>query len=204
MSKSFNFAEIRGAWREGTWKEPKVFMRAIIGALLLLNLIGAGFAFHLFGRSAEELSQELSSIEQTLSIARAHLNQTRQISGKVEKARVEGEQFLTSYMTLRRTTYSTVLSELQRAADAAGMTLREQTMAPLDPIKGSDDLSMMTITASFEGTYASLMKFVNLLDRSPRFMIIETLQAAPQPNGKALMVTMKVNTFVRGDTEDAI
>ena len=39
---------------------------------------------------------------------------------------------------------------------------------------------MMSITANYEGTYANLMRFVHELDRSPRLLIIEALNAAPQ------------------------
>jgi len=38
---------------------------------------------------------------------------------------------------------------------------------------------MMSISAGYEGTYANLTKFVNLLDKSPRFLIIENMQTAP-------------------------
>ena len=57
----------------------------------------------------------------------------------------------------------------------------------------------MTISAAYEGNYASLTKFVNLLDKSPRFLIIESLMAAPQQstNGDLLSVTIKLDTFVR-------
>jgi hypothetical protein len=79
------------------------------------------------------------------------------------------------------------------------MNMKEATIAPLDAIEGSDDLDMMTISVNFEGGYGQLIKFVNLLDRSPRLLIMESLQAAPQPKGDVLTVNVKVNTFVRED-----
>ena len=204
MSRSFDLSRFRLSLGDTDWKQPRVLIRGLLGVLLLLNLVAAGFAFHLFGRSAEELERELALSQRSLLEQRTRLNRTRQIAGKVERARVEGDQFLASYMTPRRTTYSTVLAELQSAAESAGTTWREGAIAPLEPLKGSNDLSMMTITASFDGTYPDLLKFVNLLDRSPRFLIIATLQAAPQPGGKMLTVTVKVNTFVRDDTGEII
>jgi hypothetical protein len=66
-------------------------------------------------------------------------------------------------------------------------------------VEGSDTLSQITISAAYEGTYANLTKFVNLLDKSPRFLIIESLTAAPQQTnvGDTLSVTIKLDTFVR-------
>ena len=59
-----------------------------------------------------------------------------------------------------------------------------------------DTLEQLTISASFEGSYANLTKFVNLLDRSQRFLIIESLQAQPQPSG-ILGVNVRLDTFIR-------
>ena len=58
---------------------------------------------------------------------------------------------------------------------------------------------MLTTTVGFDGTYANLTKFVNLLDKSPRFLIIENMQAAApqQQGGQALNVTLKIDTFVK-------
>ena len=87
------------------------------------------------------------------------------------------------YVTDRRTTSSHIEEELNAAAKEAGIKRREQSLV-LEPIEGSDTLSMMTITAGFEGTYANLTKFVNLLDKSPRFLIIENMVASPQQDGQ--------------------
>ena len=124
--------------------------------------------------------------------------------GKVQKARGEGDQFLTLYMTPRRTTYSQVYAEIQDAAEKSGMKWKEGTFSPPDPVKGSDDLSMVSLSVSFEGPYPNLLKFVNLLDRSKRFLIIESLVAAPLPDGKTLSTMVKINTFVRNDGAGAL
>ena len=45
---------------------------------------------------------------------------------------------------------------------------------------------MMTISANYEGRYSDLRQFISSLDRSDRFLIIEDITAAPQPEpGKA-------------------
>ncbi len=204
MPRNFDLAGWTDSARNADWRDPRVFVRVGLGVLVVLNLVTAAFAFHVFGRSPQQVADELAATQNSVNAQRNQLTRTRQIVGKVEKASGEGNQFLATYMTPRRTTYSTVVSELQQAAESSSLTWKEGTIAPLDPVKGSADLSMMTINASFEGTYPNLLKFINLLDRSPRFLIINQLAATPQPNGHTLSVTLKVNAFVRGDTEGAI
>jgi hypothetical protein len=62
---------------------------------------------------------------------------------------------------------------------------------------------MLTITAGFEGGYPQLMKLVNSLDRSPRFLLMDQLQVAPQPKGDVLDAVVRINTFIRDEPEGA-
>ena len=98
---------------------------------------------------------------------------------------------------------STIQGELVQIAKEAGITYQPTTWTP-EPIEGSDTLGMMTINAGCQGTYAALSKFVNLVDKSPRFLIIESMVAAPQQTGQILNVTVKVDTFVKEQGLDRI
>jgi Tfp pilus assembly protein PilO len=188
----------------GSLKEPKVLVRAGLGLLLVANLVAATFAFHLFGASPEGVNAALASARLRLLAAQTHLTRSKTLSGRIDKGREESATFLASYLTSRRHTYSNIISEITQTAKTAGMSMKEATISPLDAIEGSDDLDMMTISINFEGGYPQLIKFVNLLDRSPRFLIMESLQAAPQPKGDVLTVNIKLNTFVREDPADQI
>ena len=110
----------------------------------------------------------------------------------------EGDQFLGKYFLTRRAASEMLLTELGNAA--AGSKIKErETSVSVEPIEGSDTLSMMTIVAAYEGTYADLMHFVHEIDRSPSLMIIESLNAAPQAGTNSLSVSLKLDTFVRED-----
>jgi type IV pilus assembly protein PilO len=197
MPRSFNFNLSAAKLRE-----PKTLVRVGLGVLLAANLVAAVFAFHLVGASPEGISNELAASRLQLLAAQTRLNRGKTLSGRIDKGRDETVAFLNTYLTTRRHTYSTIISEITETAKTAGMNMKEATISPLDAIEGSDDLDMMTITVNFEGNYGQLIKFVNLLDRSPRFLIIESLQAAPQPKGDILTVSLKLNTFIREEAGD--
>ncbi|MBZ5577282.1 MAG: hypothetical protein LAP40_12040 [Acidobacteriia bacterium] len=177
-------------------RDPRVVVRGVIGVLLAANLAAAVMAFKPFGGSADELRQRRSELQLQLTQSQARLARTKQLAGKVEMARTQGDEFLSQYVTDRRTTYSTILEELDRTAQEAGIKTRDRNVE-LNPIEGSDTLEMMSITAGYEGSYANLQKFVGLLDKSPRFLIIESLSAAPQQGGQVLNVSLKLDTFVK-------
>lgn len=184
-----------------TLTDPKLAVRICLGVLLAANLVAAGFAFHLFDQSPEALSGELASALTSRQTEQARLVRSRVLTANIDKGKTEGERFLASYMTSRRVTYSTIVGELTESAKAAGMDKAGGTASPLDPIQGSEDLDMMSISLNLEGTYPQLMKFVNLLDRSQRFLLIETLTVTPRAKTDVLTVNVKLDTFVKDDKD---
>jgi len=197
MPKSFNLAAV---------KDPRVVMRVIIGTLLAANLAAAVITFKPFGGSATDLREQAERGMAQLSQLQARLATSKQLVEKVQKARRDEDQFLATYFMDVRTHSTTIVEELTRAAAQAGIKQLGTAQFNRDPIEGSDSLVMMSAQAGFEGTYANLTKFVNLLDKSPRFLIIESMQAAaPQAQGgQTLSVTFKIDAFVKDSTGAAL
>lgn len=196
MSKSFKVS--LPAASSLNLKDPRVLVRAALGVLVLANIAAALMVFKPWGGSAEDLAREQIDLQQRLTSIEARLEKTKSLVTKAERAREDGDGFLAEYTTERRTIFSTIFAELERVAHEAGIQPRPSSYE-LEPVEGSDTLYQMNISAAYEGSYANLIKFVNLLDKSPRFLIIESLMAAPQQSnaGDLLSVSIKLDTFVR-------
>jgi type IV pilus assembly protein PilO len=183
-------------------KEPRLMLRVLIGALLAANLAMAVVAFKPFGGSADDLGKNEAALRARLAATQARLAIGKRLADKVETARSQGDQFLAKYVVERRMASSAVYEELTRIATEAGIQPGQGSFQ-YDEIEGSDTLQMMTISVGFEGTYPQITKFVNLVDKSPRFFVIESMQtAAPQQNAQRLTVQLKIKTFVRGAAGD--
>jgi hypothetical protein len=178
-------------------KDPRVAMRIVLGVLVAANLVAALIVFRPWGGSAEDLAHQEQQLRQQLAQAEAHLKQSQLVVTKVEQAKQEGDQFLAKYLTDRPTTMSTIDEELYRIGKDAGVTPKGSA-TNLEPVDGSDTLSQMTITASYEAAYANLAKLVNLIDKSQRFLIVSSMVATPKTNDNKLTVTIRLDTFVRG------
>lgn len=182
------------AW--AAWKEPRILSRTIIGALLAANLAAAVIAFKPFGGSAEDLRREEAALSQQLTSLRARVDKDKQLVSKMQNARKDTDQFLTKYVTDKRVGASTLAIELDRIATEAGVKPLPVTYAEQD-IEGSDGMKLVSVTEGCDGTYANLAKYINLVDKSPHFLIIENLAAgAPQQNGAPLNVQIKIATFM--------
>ncbi len=193
MLKNFNWAE----WKSAVSSRGASFwVRVSMAVLLVANLVMAYFVFYPVGGTSEEMEEKRQALVTQLRSKRVAFDRSKLISTKVEKGQTDGDQFLGNYFLDRRTTYSTVVSELALMAKNSGVRAKEQAMNE-EPIEGSESLSMLTITGNYEGTYPDLLKFVNQIDRYPRLLIIEQLTASPQAQTGLLSVSIKVNTFIQ-------
>ena len=178
----------------GGLKDPRVGMRALIGLLLLANLAMAVLAFHPFGGSAGDLARQQAAKQAQLAALNARVRNAKQLVEKVQAARQAVDGFLDKYFMDRKTTTSDIWSELQRISAESGVDLQPGSFE-LSEIEGSDTMKQLGLQVGCEGTYQSLTKFVSLLDKSPRFLIVENIHAAPVQNGQRVNVTFKIDTF---------
>src|SRR5208283_2062418 len=178
-------------------QNPTSIAQLVIGGLVALNLVAAYFMVRPPGGSPEELQSEVRDTTAKLHQQRAVLERTKVLVGKIEAGRQQGDQFLSKYFLPSGIAYSTVFADLIDLAKDAQMKTKESTYN-VEEIDGSDTLSTMTITQSLEGTYPQLIHFINALDKSPRLLVVESLQATPQTSG-GLAVQMKLQTYVRED-----
>ena len=193
-------------WKRLSITDPRVAMRALIGLLLLANLVAAAIAFKPFGGSADDLRKEQSRLSSQLRQLQATLEKSRQHVEKIQIARTQGDEFLAKYIMESRSAAAITVEEMNKAAADAGIRALPEN-ASYEAIEGSDTLQMMSIMAEFQGSYAGLAKLVNLLEKSPQFLIIDfmNLNAPQQQNGpqnaaQNLNVSVRLLTFVRDDS----
>jgi hypothetical protein len=177
---------------------PRAVIRLGLGVLVAANLVAAYFVVRPIGGSAQDLSQQALEMHSQIRQQQGVLDRTRVLVSKIESGRGEGDHFMSSYFLPRRPAYSTIVAELNNLASQAKITPRDSAWA-LEPVEGSDTLDMLQISANFEGLYPDLIHFINLLDKSNRLLIIESLNATPQQTGGRLNVMLKLDTFVQED-----
>jgi type IV pilus assembly protein PilO len=182
----------------GRVRDPKLIVRVILGTLLAANLAAAGLLLFPPGGSAEDLARQMAALQTQLAARKVAIQKAREHAAAVEEGRAEGDQFLSDYFLPMRRAYRAVDSELLRAAAAAKIKPKETAYAA-QPIEGSDTLQMLSITATYEGSYQDVLSFVHTIDQSSSMLIIESLSAVPQTGSNVLAVSLKIDTFVRAE-----
>ena len=182
----------------GTPNNPRAVIQLVLGVLAAANLVAGYFVLRPPGGSAQELRQQVVEMQKQIRQQQGALDRSRMLAGKIQIGRAEGDKFMSKYFLPRRSAYSTVMAELNDLASQSKVTAKESANA-IQPIDGSDTLDMMQITANYEAKYADLVRFVNLVDKSDRLLVIESMNATPQQSGGNLNVMMKLDTFVVED-----
>ena len=188
-------------FRERLGKDPRWTARAVLGLLLLLNLAAAAAVFKPWGGSEEDVQRERRQLRVEVQERRVAVDRLQAVVQTVEQTRAQADQFFEQYFLDRQSAFSTVLAELNGMADKTGIRLTGDNSTNFEPLEGSDNLAMMTVNGSYQGTYADLIEFVNAIDRSPRFLTIDRLQATPAQTPGALSISLRLNVFVRGEVE---
>src|SRR5262245_52580692 len=191
MSKNFSSV--------GKWfgeRGPRRTIKITFAALAVFDVVFYLFAIGPLSESDREKRQNVENLQRQVREQSGRVEKLAAIVDKVETARTGGDKLLIDITLPRRSAFSEIVSEMDQASRDSKVELRERGLN-VEPIEGSNTLSMMTVTAGLEGTYDNLVRFVNLLDKSGKFLIIENLAAAPQQNGNNLSITLKLDAFVR-------
>jgi Tfp pilus assembly protein PilO len=197
MTRSFNL-NLAGLKWQTALRDPRVTMRVAIAALLVANLVMAVLAFKPFGGSADDLARQETALQAQLDSLNNQIRAKKQMVERVQVARKAGDEFVRKYFTQERTTMSDIVSELQRIAADSGVNAGPDSFQQ-DDIEGSNSIKMFKMQVGCEGSYQSIAKFINLLDKSPKFLIIENMHANAVQNGQKVNVSFKVDTFTKGD-----
>jgi hypothetical protein len=191
-------SDVRGRFSAWPASNPRTLIRVGLGVLAAANLVALYFVIRPIGGSAQELAQQSLDMRSAIRQQQGVLERTRLLAGKIQSGRGEGDQFMGHYFLPRRSAYSTIIAELNDLAGQSKITPRDSALA-LEAVDGSDTLDMMQISANFEGLYPDVIRFINLIDKSDRLLIVESLNATPQQSGGRLNVMLKLDTFVRED-----
>jgi hypothetical protein len=184
-------------------RDPVAWAQLVTIVLLAANLAGAWLVLRPPGGSPDELRAELSSMRAQVVQQRNLLARSRLLSTRVETGRAQDQRFMSQYFLDQRTAASTVAAGLIDNAKEAGVKLKDAAY-PTEPVEGSDSLSMMTVSANFEGNYPDLIHLLDRIDKSSRLVLIESLQAVPEQGSNRLNISLRFNVFVRGSGENLV
>lgn len=193
MPRSFDWKLVTG---NADPRGVRFWLKTAVAILAVLN--GAAVFLYLDppGGSRAELQAESQNVRVQVMGARAQARRLQTVSSKVQLGSVESSNFESKYFLPRRQAYSTVLAEIQRIAQVAGLQARDAVFSE-EPIEGTDDLSLLNMTANYEGPYSSLTRFLYEADKSPMLLMLDAMTASPQQKAGLITTSIRFQAIIR-------
>ena len=175
---------------------PGFWLPVTAGVLALLNLIALYLLVAPPGGSRTSLEADSARLRQQIASTRSQSARLKRVAAKAQLGGEQSSDFEDRYILPGRTAYERLVAELQRITKLSGMQAGEAVYSE-EPIEGTADLSLLSSSANYEGSYENLRKFLLELDHSPVLVMLENLQAAPQQKGNRINASMRFQTIMR-------
>ena len=170
-------------------KKTRRTLWIVVGALLLVDAVAVLALMTPLAGSASSRAQELAQLHSELQLHRQA--PWRGLDQKVPQARQEIQDF---YRDRFPGGYSMISGDLDRIAGECGVKILSEKYEQKDvAVQG---LQRVEIEADVAGDYLQLVKFINSMERSKLFFVINDLGLAGEQSG-TVKLQMKLETYLR-------
>ncbi len=174
-------------------KSRKIAIRAVVVLVLLLDaaLIAANYRLN---ASPEATADQVRLLRRRRDLMSADIRRAADIRKSLPDVETQTANFYEKDLRPADIGYSSVLLDLGNLAHDAGLEItsthfREKNL----PNRGVDEVA---ITISMSGAYPSLVSFINGLERSGSFYLLDNLSLDSKTEGK-LSLNLELRTYFR-------
>jgi hypothetical protein len=172
-------------------RETRQKLMPVVIALVILDLGCVGYLFSPAGRSRQARQREYVKLRQQLVAKQQEVLPTRGMDQKLKQASVDITGF---YDTRFPTQYSSVAEELGKIAADTGVHVSGVKYDEKDA--AIEGVRKLTMELSISGDYLQEVKFINSLERSKMFFLVDGITLGEQQGNVRLQ--LKLETYMRG------
>lgn len=193
--------------RKATPREVKRILRWSVAACLALDLALAVFLLSPWSPSKAAGEQRLNDLTLQYQILAGKVKALDRLDRRVHTSQKQIQTLQQTSMPVEREVSSTVLAEVHRIADVSHVAAEGMSFKP-DP-KTHEGLRRVEMKVLVTGDYASVVQFINGIERSPIFFVIDGVtasmgRATPGESAGAnpagtIHLTVSLETYVRSD-----
>jgi Tfp pilus assembly protein PilO len=176
-----------------TMKNRKIAIRAVVALVLLLDgaLIAANYKLT---ASPEATLDQLRLLRRRRDMMGADVRRASDIRKSLPDVETQSTKFYEKDLRPEAAGYSSVSADLGKLAHDAGLEITSTHFRQKNLEKrGVDEVS---ISLSMTGAYPSLVSFINGLERSGSFYLLDSLSLDSSSEGK-LRLNLELRTYFR-------
>lgn len=189
----------RKASRQGMTRdlyEHRRWVHGVLLALLVLDALFFFFSFRPMGQSFSQQDAELKSLREDAKGRRLKVDRLRKIEATLGDSNRLGDQFYQTKFLPAETGFGTIMEEVDKLAVATGVHKGAVSYSVRD-IKNRPDLEGIDIGTTLEGEYSKIVRFINQLEQSQLFLIVDSMAVTGGGKAKTVSVTVRLLTLFR-------
>jgi Tfp pilus assembly protein PilO len=180
--------------KDSSWRAIKLITTI---ALAILLAVDVGLGIFLWRASREDPSQlraQLVQLTTQAKLRQADVARGNAIRASLPKVAKDCSQFYGDTFLEKSAAYSSVISDLTTIAEKSGLRASDTSFKE-NEVKDRS-LTELAISTSVEGTYSSVIKFINGLERSKNFYLLNDLHLASATGGN-IKLQLDLRTYFR-------
>ncbi|HKD02461.1 MAG TPA: GspMb/PilO family protein [Terriglobales bacterium] len=166
-------------------------VKIALAALALTNLAAAALLFSPLVGSPRARDEQMKSLWRTLQVKTREVGPLRGLDKKVVTARGQIDDFYNDRLPSED---SAIAESLGKLASANGVKIGEVKYKVGDPEPVG--LRRVSIDADFSGDYLQLVRFLNELERSKLFFLVDSVELGGEQGG-VVKLGMKLETYLK-------
>ena len=172
--------------------------KAIRWALAVLLVLDVGLVmvnWRVSGADPKAMQWQKVALQKQRDLLAADIRRGQEIQKRLPEVKQQCDQFFADEFREASSGYSSVEADLGAVAKEAGLhtngvTFRQREM-------GNRGMVEVEVTATVEGDYASLVRFINGLERSRNFYLLDSLSLASSTGASSLKLNLQLRTYFR-------
>ncbi|HXW55269.1 MAG TPA: GspMb/PilO family protein [Candidatus Cybelea sp.] len=176
------------------WAKTKIVIMAALGVLLAADVALGFLLWRNSSESPEHLRGEIQRLELQAKLREAELARDQKIRASMPHVGRDCDRFYEDTFLLKETGYSAIEADLNSIADKAGLRLSGATYKESE-VKDRG-VTQIVISTGVDGNYASIIQFINGLEQSKNFYLLNDLRLTSASAG-AIKLQLELRTFFR-------
>jgi type IV pilus assembly protein PilO len=177
-------------------RQTRKNLTTAIAVMAGLDLLAAVLYFSPLIGSPESRRQDLNRLQADLTVKTRQVAPLKDLPNKVVIANQEIADF---YKKRFPSQNSQIYSEFGKLAAANGVRIQQVRYKPDSEGSVVEGLQAAEMDADLAGTYTSLARFINALERDEMFFIIDTVTLGNDPQGP-VKLSVRLETYLKTGT----
>jgi Tfp pilus assembly protein PilO len=176
-------------------KGKKNLIRGLLAIVLLVDVVLIALIWNM-GSSPQAPKNGLTMLRRQHALLAADVSRAEKIRAQLPEIRRQGDAFFTQNLRPLGSGYSSLISDLGTLAKQSGLQTENFSFHQHEADKqGVVQLDIATVV---NGDYSSVVRFINGLERSDTFYVLDGLSLAPSSTSTTeLRLNLQLRTFFR-------